>query len=135
MPTAEGAYRSGECKTWRHLMAWAAALIEGPLDASGDLASYDYVEDCYLHEDSIHCTKHMDAPVEMFHEGRWCRWWACSRCHGRGRVTERPGDATRGYPCSGGLKISEERWGGTIHKGWLTPDRYALAAKLDVRAS
>ena len=86
MATVEGAYRCAECKSWRHLLAWAAALIEGPLGADGNLTEYQYVEDCYLHEDSIHCTKHANAPIEMFHKGRWCRYWSCPKCQGRGRV-------------------------------------------------
>lgn len=118
MSTAEGAYRCAECKSWRHLVAWAAALIEGPLDADGDLVRYDYVEDCYLHEDSIHCTKHMSAGIEMFRSGRWCRWWTCDRCGGVGRV-----GINREYDCMGGLKISEDRWGRRVHRGWLRPEQ------------
>ena len=128
MSTAEGAYRCAECKSWRHLMAWAAALIEGPLDAAGNLASYDYAEDCYLHEDSIHCTKHMDAPIEMFRKGRWCRWWSCPKCRGCGRIGAdgRPArTGERGYECSKGLKVSEDRWAGEIHEGWFPASEYA----------
>lgn len=135
MPTAEGAYRCGECKSWRHLTAWAAALIEGPLDADGNLASYDYTEDCYLHEDSIQCTKHMGAPVEQFRKGHWCRWWSCPRCRGYGRIGP-DGSPCRegGYQCSRGFKISDN-WNGKIHEGWLPPAQYAAAAKVNAQAS
>lgn len=124
MSTAEGAYRCAECKSWRHLLAWSAALAEGPLDAEGNLISYDYVEDCYLHEDSIHCTRHMDAPIEMFRKGRWCRWWSCPKCRGYGRVgTSGLPARDNGYRCSGGIKVEDSSgswgWDGTIHEGWF----------------
>ena len=44
--TAEGAYRCAECKSWRNLVAWAVALVEGPLNDRGELVQYDYVDDC-----------------------------------------------------------------------------------------
>ena len=127
MATVEGAYRCAECKSWRHLLAWAAALIEGPLGADGNLTEYQYVEDCYLHEDSIHCTKHANAPIEMFHKGRWCRYWSCPKCQGRGRVAPdgRAIGGERSYECSEGLKVSEDRWGGRMHRGWLPAPEFA----------
>jgi len=135
MSTAEGAYRCAECRSWRHLMAWAAALIEGPLDANGDLARYDYVEDCYLHTDSIHCTRHMDARIEMFLNGRWCRWWSCPGCRGSGRVGPdgRPAAReARGYECSGGIK-GDGRW--KIHEGWLPAREYAALIVTEAAAA
>jgi hypothetical protein len=138
MSTAEGAYCCAECKSWRHLMSWAAALVEGPLDAKGDLAGYTYVEDCYLHEDSIHCTKHMDAPIEKFRNGRWCRWWSCPKCQGCGRVSAGGGPASsseRSYECPKGLKGSEDRWAGRIHKGWLPASEHATLVAAEAAAS
>lgn len=136
MSTAEGAYRCAECRSWRHLMAWTAALIEGPLDAGGDLSEYTYIEDCFLHEDSIHCTKHTDAPIERFRDGRWCRWWSCPKCRGWGRIGNdgRPA-RERGYECSGGLKISEDRWAGKIHEGWLPASKHAALVATEAAAS
>jgi len=121
MTTAEGAYRCGECKSWRHLTAWAAAVVEGPLDATGHLIEYTDVEDCYLHEDSIQCTKHPDALIEMFRKGYWCRWWSCPKCRGYGRVGSQGPCREGGYQCSGGLKHAEGSWywDGKIHEGWL----------------
>ena len=124
--TTEGAYRCAECKNWRHLMAWAAGLIEGPLDASGNLTRYDYVDECYLHEDSIHCTKHIDAPIEMFRKGRWCRWWSCPKCQGHRRI-----GTDRRYPCLGGIKVPDSCWyDGMIHEGWLPPEQVPAALGL-----
>lgn len=135
MSTAEGAYRCAECKSWRHLMAWAAALIEGPLDADGNLARYDYEEDCYLHEDSIHCTRHMDAPIELFREGRWCRWWSCPRCKGCGRIGNNT--AERGYECPEGIQVAASSWGwnGKAHKGWLPAREHAALTAAEPAAS
>jgi hypothetical protein len=136
MTTAEGAYRCAECKTWRHLMAWAAALIEGPLDAKGELAEYGWVEDCYLHEDSIHYTRHMDSAVEKFHNGQWCRWWSCPRCGGK-RYTEPDfyGDGRR-YPCPAGLEVKGGGWwDGKIHRGWLPAREHAALMATETAAS
>jgi hypothetical protein len=122
MTTTDGAYRCAECKSWRHLMAWAPALIEGPLDERGDLARYDYVEDCGgLHEDSIHCTKHIDEPIEMFLDGRWCRWWSCPQCHGAGRAGQEP----YRYRCPGGIEKPGRYGAVTIHEGWMPAREYA----------
>jgi hypothetical protein len=113
--TAEGAYRCAECKSWRHLHAWATGVIEGPLGAKGELASYDYVDECGLQEDSIHCTRHMGAGIEMFLGGRWCRWWSCPKCKG----TRRTGEG--GYACLYGIEKppGPGHWDGKLHEGWL----------------
>lgn len=131
MSTAEGAYRCAECKSWRHLMAWAVALVEGPLNEHGELAAYDYVDDCgVLEEDSIHCAKHIDSGIELFQDGQWCRWWACTRCKGRGRVGENQiGAPQGGYRCPAGIERSPgsgHYWNGKIHKGWF-PARQVAA--------
>lgn len=127
MATAEGAYRCARCRSWRHLLAWAAALVEGPLDAEGKMIDYGYVEDCYLHEDSIHCTRHIDAPVEMFHQGRWCRWWSCPRCRGWRRVDGNgfPSRETGRYSYQCNQGIPATGWhDGLIHEGWLPARRH-----------
>jgi hypothetical protein len=125
MATAEGAYRCRECKTWKHLMAWAAANVEGPLDERGQLIRYDYVDDCYLYDDSIHCTRHLDAGVEQFWNGRWCRWWQCPTCAGKQRI----GQGGR-YPCPYGIRATPGtgHWDGKLHSGWL-PAREAEALR------
>jgi hypothetical protein len=121
MASVEGAYRCAQCRTHRYLMAWAAALVEGPLGADGELTEYTWVEDCYLHADSIHCTRHIDAPVEKFRDGHWCRWWSCPTCGGKG-VT----GGSRDYPCNGGLEVKgRSRWDGRLHEGWLPARQYA----------
>lgn len=120
MATAEGAYRCAECKSLKHLVAWASALIEGPLDERGQLASYDYVEDTGLQEDSIHCTRHIDAAVELFRGGLWCRWWSCPQCRGTRRVGQN--GIGGGYACRGGIQKPpgfDGHWDGKVHKGWL----------------
>ena len=129
MATAEGAYRCAECGSWRHLTAYAAAVVGGPLNERGELAAYDSIDECFVHEDSICCTRHMLAPVEMFLGGRWCRWWSCPRCHGKGTVGE-----GRGYPCPDGIRKDQGiawaggRQGPGIHEGWL-PAREAATLR------
>lgn len=130
MSTASGAYRCAECKSWRNLMAWAVALVEGPLNERGGLVQYDYVDDCgVLEEDSIHCTRHIDAEIERFQGGRWCRWWSCPMCKGRGRVGEN--DIGGGYGCQGGIEWPARLLGyraRKMHGGWL-PAREVAALR------
>jgi hypothetical protein len=132
LSTPEGSYRCAECKSWRHLEAYAAAVVGGPLDAEGKLAGHDSVEECFLHEDSICCTRHMCAPIEAFLAGRWCRWWCCRRCGGSGK-TGHPGDQYR-YPCPAN-ESTLLRWPPGIrnrqtngHEGWRPAGQVAALA-------
>jgi hypothetical protein len=82
-----------------------------------------------LEEDSIHCTRHIDAGIELFQGGRWCRWWSCPRCKGRGRIGEN--DIGGGYKCPAGIDWWPARSGyraGKMHKGWL-PAREVAALR------
>jgi hypothetical protein len=115
----EGGYRCAECGHSGNLRAYAAAVVYGPLGADGQLECYSDVDDYEVHEGSIQCTEHPDAPVEKFVKSAWCRWWQCPTCRGRGRV--RVGEhwkAPDGYPCPDGTEMADTRGTWKIHQGW-----------------
>ena len=97
MPEPEwtGLYRCGECGHGKDLTAWAIVLVYGSLGADGHLADAGYDEEDTLFEDSIQCTRHPDAALDMRIDGQWHRWWNCPLCHGRGKVNV--GDGYRAY--------------------------------------
>lgn len=104
--TETSVYRCVPCGHGRDLMAWAPANVYGPLGADGELAGDTDVWTYGIHEDSIQCSKHPDAMIEMCAGGVWCRWWRCPWCDGDGKSCEagfRP-------PGAIGRALSHEGW-------------------------
>lgn len=83
-------YRCADCSHGKHLTAWAASTVHGPLGADGELDSHDWEDDYQTHEESIQCTRHPDSAIERLVDGIWCRWWNCIRCGGEGCPAESP---------------------------------------------
>jgi hypothetical protein len=122
-------YRCVRCGHGKHLMAWAPACAYGPVAADGSLAQLDDVEDDGIHEDSIQCREHPDGPIEKRVDGKWCCWWNCPKCGGRGRVNV--GDhwkAPDGYPCMAETFKASNKWGSWfVHAGWFPVEDVARA--------
>ena len=77
-------YRCADCGHGQNLTAIAGAHCGGPLAADGELASYAWVEDWGVLEETIECTVHPQAWLEKYIDGQWCRWWICPWCGGDG---------------------------------------------------
>jgi hypothetical protein len=121
----EGGYRCAECGNGEKLWAWAGANVYGPLAADGsELMEHEAVEEWGIHEDSIQCTEHPGAVIEMFNRGKWCRWWFCPKCGGRGRVAVgEHWKAPDGYECP-----AKTPWGKRYtHEGWLPVEEHPAA--------
>lgn len=125
----EGAYRCTDCGHGRKLWAWAGCNAYGPLAAEGnELAEHEDVWEWGIHEDSIQCREHPGSMLESFVGGRWCRWWTCPKCRGRGRVhIDEHWKAPDGYECSQGLEVAGRYGPRKIHEGWLPAEEHATA--------
>jgi hypothetical protein len=120
-PHEVGIYRCAECGHGDNLIVWAGVLVHGPLMADGhiDLDNADYMEEDFLHEDSIQCGKHPDGPLEKSVDGQWCRWWNCPRCRGEGRY-RKTWDVPDGFPCPDpGIFAADGDGRRRVHGGWL----------------
>jgi hypothetical protein len=119
---AQEVYRCTECGHGKHLAAWGNASVHGPLSAAGEIESYDWDDLWEVHEDSIQCARHPDMVLEKLIGGRWCRWWACSRCDGKTRDDHCPENGI--HPADGdGKQIA--------HAGWWPSDEPWPVSTLD----